>query len=231
MFDRIVRRYDMLNRMMSLGQDRRWRRALVRVLAVGGQDCTLDVATGTGDVAAAILSSHPGARVVGLDPSTEMLAAARAKVARFADRIDLVEGDAQALPFAAGSFASACIAFGIRNVPNRERTLAEMARVVRPGGCVAVLELTEPSGAWLSGVARLHVHLVVPILGRLLSGAEEYAYLQRSIGAFPAPEAFAATMARVGLRGVAVTRFSFGAVSLFAGRMQPAFLRAPSLRL
>ncbi len=218
MFDGIARRYDLLNRVMSLGQDQRWRRALVRALALADGDRVLDVATGTGDVAAAILDAQPNASVVGLDQSAAMLASARGKLARFAERLTLVEGDAQALPFADDSFASACIAFGIRNVPDRERALAEMARVVRPGGRVAVLELTEPSGGGLSALARLHVHRVVPLLGRLLSGAEEYAYLQRSIAAFPPPEVFAATIARVGLREVAVTRFSFGAVSLFVAR-------------
>ncbi len=209
MFDRIARRYDLLNRVMSFGQDRRWRDALVAEL-VG--DRILDVATGTGDVAAAICRARPGVAVVGLDPSVEMLAVAQAKVR---DDVELVAGDAQAMPFADNSFSSAAMAFGIRNVPDRPRALSEMARVVWPGGRVAVLELTEPSGSLLSAAARLHVRYLVPLLGRWLSTPEEYAYLERSIAAFPSPEVFADTMRSAGLRQVTVERLSFGAVTLF----------------
>ena len=129
MFDRIAPRYDLLNRMMSVGQDRRWRQTLVRAL-VG--EHILDVATGTGDVAATILDAHRTVRVVGLDPSAEMLAVAEDKLTAFGDAVEWVRGDAQEMSFADDTFSSACIAFGIRNVPDRPRALREMARVVWP---------------------------------------------------------------------------------------------------
>ena len=217
MFDRIAGRYDRLNRMMSLGMDRRWRRHLIASL--GTPDRALDVATGTADVAIALRRARPTCRVTGLDPSGQMLAVGGAKAARAGVPVDLVRGDAQALPFGDGAFAASCIAFGIRNVPDRPRALREMGRVTRAGGPVAVLELTEPRGGGpLAPLARLHVHRIVPRLGAWLSGEAEYAYLQASIAAFPAPDAFAAQMAEAGLADVRVERLAFGAVHLFVGR-------------
>ena len=224
MFDSIAGRYDLLNRLLSLGLDGRWRRRLVAALKLGdgpADAAVLDVATGTGDVALALLRAHPQLRVTGLDPSAAMLACARAKKrapAPLADgRLTLVQGDAQALPFAAHAFAAACISFGIRNVPDRALGLREMLRVVRPGGRCVVLELGEPTGGWLGPLARWHVHTLVPLLGALFSGSRQYGYLQRSIAAFPAPEAFAAAMAAAGWRDVTVQRLSFGAVHLYVG--------------
>jgi demethylmenaquinone methyltransferase/2-methoxy-6-polyprenyl-1,4-benzoquinol methylase len=210
MFDRIARRYDFVNRVISLGMDRGWRRRAVRSLQLGERPRVLDVATGTGDLAIDIASMHAGATVVGLDPSQQMLAIGAAKVARkkLADRIALVAGDAQALPHASCEFDAATIAFGIRNVPDRPRALRELARVVRPGGRIAVLELGEPRRGLLGWFARVR-------LGALLSGAREYAYLQRSIAAFPPPKEFVAVMQQAGLHVVEVVPLAFGACTLF----------------
>src|SRR5690606_3642995 len=131
----------------SLGMDRRWRRALVAAigpLSEGEGDVVLDLATGTADVAIAIAETYPTVRVVGVDPSTEMLAAGQQKLAALADRIELSVGDAQALDFDDDTFAGTTMAFGIRNVPDRPKALRELARVTRPGGKVAILELGEP---------------------------------------------------------------------------------------
>lgn len=217
MFDRIAGRYDRLNRIMSLGMDVRWRRALVAALPPGE---VLDVATGTADVALALARRDLDTLVTGLDPSANMLEFGREKVraARLGERIDLVEGDAQRMPFAADHFAGSCIAFGIRNVPDRALGLAEMTRVTRPGGPVAILELTEPRGGIMAFFARLHVRHVVPRLGAWLSKDKEYRYLQASIAAFPPVDAFVAEMEAAGLRDVEVQRMSFGAVHLFVGR-------------
>lgn len=139
MFDAIAPRYDRLNRIMSFGVDRRWRKKTVAALALPDGPCrVLDVATGTGDLAIDIARRHPHARVVGVDPSLGMLEIGRGKVAArgLADRVELLAGDAQALDHDDASFDGATIAFGIRNVPDRRRGLAEMARVVRPGGWV-----------------------------------------------------------------------------------------------
>jgi demethylmenaquinone methyltransferase / 2-methoxy-6-polyprenyl-1,4-benzoquinol methylase len=225
MFDGIAARYDFVNRVISLGIDQSWRRRTVQALALRPNARVLDVATGTGDLALLIAESEPTARIVGLDPSEKMLEIARGKVEKqgLLGRLELVLGDAQSLPFADATFDGVCIAFGIRNVPDRDRALAEMARVTKPGGHVAVLELSEPKGGILGPLARFHVHTVVPYVGALLSGAPEYRYLQRSIAAFPPAEEFAARMDRVGLRMIATEPLTFGVCHLYVGeRGKPA---------
>ena len=220
MFDRIASRYDALNRVISLGVDQGWRRRTVRALALGPEARVLDLATGTADLAIAIAKSQPHADVVGLDPSVGMLDVGRAKLARMGldARISLVEGDAMALPFEADSFDGVSIAFGIRNVPDRPKALAEMARVTRPSGRVAILELGEPRGSVLGPLARFHVHRVVPTLGAWLSGAGEYRYLERSIAAFPPSEEFADVMRESGLDVISVQPLTFGVANLYVAR-------------
>jgi demethylmenaquinone methyltransferase/2-methoxy-6-polyprenyl-1,4-benzoquinol methylase len=217
MFDHIARRYDFVNRVLSFGMDLGWRKRAVRSLQLGEKPRVLDLATGTGDLAIDIARMHPGATVVGLDPSQEMLAIAATKLAKrgLTDRISLVVGDAQELPYRDCEMDAATIAFGIRNVPDRKRALREMARVVRPGGRIAILELGEPRRGFFGGVARIHCRHVVPKLGALLSGSREYAYLQRSIAAFPPPEEFATMMQEAGLHVIEVVPLSFGACTLY----------------
>jgi demethylmenaquinone methyltransferase/2-methoxy-6-polyprenyl-1,4-benzoquinol methylase len=219
MFDQIATRYDLLNRVISMGFDRGWRRRLVRGLNCDGRCRVLDVATGTADVAVDVATYHTLGSVVGLDPSTGMLEVGRKKVEALGldQRIDLVEGDAQEMPFEDDSFDASCISFGIRNVPDRDRGLREMARVTRPGGRVVVLELSEPRTGFLAPFARFHVHHVVPRIGGLLSGSKEYRYLQQSIESFPPPEDFAGMMRDAGLRDVSVSRMSFGVAFLYSG--------------
>jgi demethylmenaquinone methyltransferase/2-methoxy-6-polyprenyl-1,4-benzoquinol methylase len=220
MFDGIAPRYDLLNRIASLGLDNSWRRRAVRALALPDAAVVLDLATGTGDVALQIAESYPAARIIGVDPSEGMLAIARDKIARagLAERIELRLGDACELPFARASLDGVIIAFGIRNVPDRAGALAEMARVTRPSGRVVVLELSEPEPGFVGSVARLHVHSVVPRLGAWLSRAPEYRYLERSIAAFPAPPEFAALLERAGLALLDVERLGFGACRLFVAQ-------------
>lgn len=216
MFDGIARRYDALNRVMSLGLDPVWRRATVRALSLGGARRALDVATGTADLAIAMARSAPGLDVVGVDPSSEMRAIGARKVADagLAARIRLEAGECERLPFEDGAFDAIGISFGIRNVPDRAAGLAELARVAAPGARVVVLELAEPRGA-LAPLSRLYVHRVVPLVGAAVSGSEEYAYLARSIAAFPPAEEFAGSIERAGLRVVEVRPMTFGVVTLF----------------
>lgn len=218
MFDRIARRYDLLNRLMSFGVDRRWRRRTVAALGLGDTPRrVLDVATGTGDLAIDIARRHPEAQVIGVDPSVNMVAVGQPKVTRFDGRVELRIGDAQALAFPDGHFDAVTIAFGIRNVPDRARGLAEMTRVCRPGGKVAVLELGEPKRGVMAPLARFHIRQVVPRVGALLSGAREYRYLQTSIAAFPPPEEFLEMMRTAGLRDVRVEPLTFGVCNLYVG--------------
>ncbi len=220
MFDRIARRYDRMNRILSFGLDRSWRRRLIHSLgSMENEGRFLDVATGTADVAIAIAKDASEAKITGLDPSQGMLNVGQEKVENLglSDRINLTTGDARALPFEDDSFDASCIAFGIRNVPDRRKGLEEMIRVVRPNGRVSILELSEPRGGLLAGLARLHVHHVVPLLGAMLAGSWEYRYLQKSIAAFPRPQDFAEMMRQAGCRSVEIQRMNFGTAHLYIG--------------
>lgn len=227
MFDQIAGRYDLLNRLMSMGIDQSWRRKTVDALDLPANARVLDLATGTGDLALMIARLHSDADVIGSDPSSRMLEVGVEKVARsgVSDRVQLELGDAQALPYENDSFDGCCIAFGIRNVPDRNAALAEMARVTKPGGRVAVLELGEPSVGWLSPIARFHVRKIIPRLGGMLSGSREYKYLQLSIAAFPAADAFAEQMRAAGLDVIDVKPLTFGACNLFIAEPRVAGAR------
>ncbi|MFK8003662.1 MAG: bifunctional demethylmenaquinone methyltransferase/2-methoxy-6-polyprenyl-1,4-benzoquinol methylase UbiE [Polyangiales bacterium] len=217
MFDAIAERYDVLNRVLSLGIDQGWRRDAVDALELETGDHVLDLATGTADLALQIAESA-SVSVVGSDPSPNMLSVGRAKVKKSRARVTLDEGDAQALPYGENEFDACSMAFGIRNVPDRELALREMVRVVRPGGRIVILELGEPDGTLIGPLARFHVHHVVPRIGALVSGQAEYRYLQESIAAFPSAPAFAALMQKSGVRDVEVRRLTFGAANLYVGR-------------
>lgn len=219
MFDAIAARYDLLNRVLSLGIDQRWRKATARALALKEGARVLDLATGTGDLAVMVAKLAPSSHVTGLDPSPRMLEVGSRKISRLglSERIEMVEGDAESLPFEANAFDGVCIAFGIRNVPDRSKALREMARVTRPGGRIAILELSEPERGFMAPLARFHVHTVVPTLGAWISGAHEYRYLQRSIAAFPPARVFASLMEESGIELVSVTPLTFGVCHLYVG--------------
>lgn len=217
MFDAVAHRYDVLNRLMSFGIDRRWRKRAARSLPLYPGARVLDLATGTGDLAIDIAARHPGAHIVGIDPSVRMLEVAREKLRErsLLDRIELEVGTAESLPFPDGSFDAVTMAFGIRNCADRAAALREMIRVLRPGGRVAILELGEPRSGLLAPAARFHIHRVVPRLGSWLSGQKEYRYLQESIAAFPPASEFAELMTQCGHEVLEVTAFAFGSCTLF----------------
>ncbi|MGD8316229.1 MAG: bifunctional demethylmenaquinone methyltransferase/2-methoxy-6-polyprenyl-1,4-benzoquinol methylase UbiE [Myxococcales bacterium] len=217
MFDQIAGRYDLLNRLMSMGIDQSWRRKTVAAMALPPRARVLDLATGTGDLALMIARLHPDAEVIGSDPSERMLEVGVEKVERsgLGDRVRLERGDAQSLPYENDSFDGCCIAFGIRNVPDRKAALLEMARVTKASGRVAVLELGEPRVGWLSPLARFHVRKVIPRLGGMLSGSREYQYLQESIAAFPPADEFVSLMSDCGLNVIEAKPLTFGACTLF----------------
>lgn len=222
MFDDIAGRYDLLNRIISLGLDQSWRRKTVAALAIAEHERVLDLATGTADLAIRVAQGAPSTQVVGLDPSAKMLAIGAAKVAHFglAQRLTLLRGDAESLPFADDSIDRLCMAFGIRNVPDRARALREMARVTRAGGRIAILELAEPQSGVMARLARLHVHHIVPWLGSLLSGSRQYRYLQRSIAAFPSAAEFAQIITASGLALVSCQALTFGVATLYVATPQ-----------
>jgi demethylmenaquinone methyltransferase / 2-methoxy-6-polyprenyl-1,4-benzoquinol methylase len=221
MFDQIAGRYDLLNRIMSLGIDRGWRNRAIRELeplvVVDRPLRVLDVATGTGDVAFAVADAYEKADVVGIDPSTGMLAVAGQKLerSRHGERVRFTTGSAEALPFEDGSFDGVTISFGIRNVPDRALGVREMGRVLRPGGRLVILELSEPRGGLFGALAKFHVHHFVPFVGALLSGKKEYRYLQRSIAAFPPADKFAQLIVEQGFDVLSVTPLTFGTAHLY----------------
>lgn len=222
MFDAIAARYDTLNRILSLGMDQGWRRKAVAALALPSNARVLDLATGTGDLAIAIAETHLDATVVGVDPSRNMLAEGIRKVSdvNLTGRIEMREGDAQALPFDDKTFDGVTIAFGIRNVPDRAKALREMARVTRTGGRVVVLELSEPRSGVMGVLARTYVHEIVPRVGGILSGAKEYRYLQKSIAAFPPADEFGRMMEEAGLKVLEMPALTFGVAHLYVGTPQ-----------
>ncbi|MBN1825635.1 MAG: ubiquinone/menaquinone biosynthesis methyltransferase [Candidatus Eisenbacteria bacterium] len=222
MFDGVSGRYDALNRVLSLGLDRTWRRRVVRSLGLGRGDRFLDVACGTADLALAAAEAAPEGIVVGVDFSAPMLRIARRKAARRRTTARMALGAAESLPFRGGSFAAAGIAFGVRNVPDRAAALREMARAVRPGGRVAVLEFIEVDGGFLDRIAGWYLRRLLPRIGGLLSDRSAYEYLTRSVEAFPPPDRFLEEMRGAGLLGAEARRLPPAPVWLFTGTVPPA---------
>ena len=210
MFDRIAPVYDAMNRLMTAGLDRRWRAETVRE-AVRPGDRVLDACCGTGDLALAAQRAGAG-EVVGLDFSERMLERARRK----ASGIEWIRGDVLALPFADASFDAATVGFGIRNVDDLEAGLRELRRVLKPGGSLAILEITTPSGA-LAPFFRVWFDRVIPLLGRVLPGGGAYTYLPASVRRFPRPEDLAALLRSAGFAEVRFRLFAGGIVALHVG--------------
>jgi demethylmenaquinone methyltransferase/2-methoxy-6-polyprenyl-1,4-benzoquinol methylase len=213
MFDRIAGLYDVMNSVMTAGLHHRWRERAADLAALRPGDRALDVATGTGDLALELARRvGPSGEVVGSDFSEGMLEVARRKAAGVAN-VRWEQANALALPYTDDEFAAATVGFGARNFSDLRGGLAEMARVVRPGGRVVVLEITTPTKPPLSTFFRLWFDRVVPLLGR----DEAYTYLPNSVKRFPAPEALAAELAGVGLHDVRWIVTAGGIIALHVG--------------
>ena len=209
MFDRIAPVYDAMNHVMTAGLDRRWRRVAAEAVVRSG-DRVLDACCGTGDFALA--DARAGGRVTGLDFSERMLERARAK----SSAVEWVQGDALALPFEDGSFDAATVGFGVRNLESLEGGLAELRRVLRPGGRLGVLEITQPRGA-LAPFFRLWFERGVPLVGRVVSGSSAYTYLPASVRRFPGPDELAGLLRKAGFGEVRYRLFARGIVALHLG--------------
>jgi len=210
MFDRIAPVYDAMNRVMTAGLDRRWRR-LAAAAVVRPDDRVLDACCGTGDLALA--AERAGGRVTGLDFSPRMLERARRKSAA----IEWVEGDLLALPFPDGSFEAATVGFGVRNVADLEHALTELRRVLVPGGGLGILEITMPRGP-LAPFYRLWFDRVVPLVGKALKGGSAYTYLPASVRRFPGPDDLAELLRKAGFSEVSYRLLAGGIVALHIGR-------------
>jgi demethylmenaquinone methyltransferase/2-methoxy-6-polyprenyl-1,4-benzoquinol methylase len=209
MFDRIAPVYDLMNRAMTAGLDQRWRRLAVR-LTVRSGDRVLDACCGTGDLALA--ARDAGAEAVGLDFSEPMLQRARRK----GPELEWVQGDLLALPFEDASFDAATVGFGVRNVADLERGLAELARVVRPGGRLAILEITKPRGP-LKPFYKLWFDVLIPLAGKVLPGGKAYTYLPASVRRFPGPEELSTLVDAQGFTDVSHRLLAGGIVALHTG--------------
>jgi demethylmenaquinone methyltransferase / 2-methoxy-6-polyprenyl-1,4-benzoquinol methylase len=221
MFDSIAPRYDLLNRTLSVGLDQRWRRRAVAALALKSGARVLDLCAGTADVALAITERHADASVVGVDFSHAMLVIGERKRRSSAvgRRIRLVRGDAAQIPIAAASVDGATIAFGIRNVAEPERALAELARVMRPGAALAILEFGQPRIPGIRSLYLWYFRYLLPLVGRFVSRHQSaYSYLPASVGAFPPPAEFARTIERHGFVSVQAVPLTFGIVYLYVAR-------------
>ncbi len=235
-FDAIAPRYDLTNRVISFGVDRRWRRVAVRRLGpLPPEARVLDLACGTCDLALAVLRRHPGARVAGADLSRTMLGLAKKKLrgrrargagagaadagrAAAGDPLALVNAPAEALPFLDGSFDAVTIGFGIRNVPDFREGLREMARVLRPGGKACILEFSTPPSRLLWRIYNYYFFKVLPRVGGWLTGREAaYRYLTRSVSAFPGPADFGRAMEECGFRDVSWNALNGGIVCVHTG--------------
>jgi demethylmenaquinone methyltransferase/2-methoxy-6-polyprenyl-1,4-benzoquinol methylase len=214
MFDRIASVYDLMNSVMTAGMHQRWRERAAELANLGAGSKALDVATGTGDLAIAL--SERGAEVVGVDFAEKMLEIARRK----APRLEFRAGNALALDFPDDSFDAATVGFGARNFDDLDRGLAEMARVVKPGGRVVVLEITTPQRPPLSFFFRLWFDRVVPLIGRVAGDPDAYDYLPNSVKRFPGPYDLGARMAAAGMTDVRWVLTAGGIIAIHSGTVR-----------
>jgi demethylmenaquinone methyltransferase/2-methoxy-6-polyprenyl-1,4-benzoquinol methylase len=220
MFDRIAGPYDTMNKVMTAGLDRRWRELAAEATGLGAGANALDACCGTGDLSLALarLVGRSG-QVTGLDFSGEMLERARKKPREAeAAAVTWVQGDATSMPFADDSFAAVTIGFGLRNLPDPEDGLRELARVVRPGGKVVVLEITQPPSGPLRPFYGVWFNRVVPALGKVLDNSA-YSYLPASVRRFPPPDELGSMFWRAGMRDVRYRLLAGGIVALHTGEV------------
>lgn len=217
MFNNIAGRYDFLNHFLSLGIDVLWRKKAIRLLKSGEPEFILDIATGTGDFAIESLSLNP-TKVTGVDISEGMVAVGKAKIKKkkLEDKIELLSGDSENLPFAGNTFDAITVGFGVRNFENLKKGLSEMHRVLKPGGKVAVLEFSKPTKFPIKQLYNFYFKRITPMIGKIMSkDASAYSYLPESVQAFPDGELFAAILKEVGFSKAEIHPVTFGIATIY----------------
>lgn len=219
MFDAIAPKYDLLNRVLSGGIDQRWRKKVIRFIVKNEPSRVLDVATGTADLA--ILAAQNGVdKIVGVDISEEMLAVGRQKLSAkgLEDKVDLLRGDAEKLPFSDRQFDAAMVAFGVRNFENLDAGLTQIYRVLRKNGVLVVLEFSRPRSFPIKQLYSFYNRYILPVVGKMISGDDgAYTYLPESIEQFPDGETFLKHLTAAGFKDVSETRLTFGVASIYVG--------------
>ncbi len=219
MFDNISGKYDLLNRILSLGIDKRWRKKAMKILAEQKPDAILDVATGTADFAISSTSLNPGS-VTGIDISAKMLDVGREKIqkAGLSELITLQKADSESIPFEDNKFDAVTVAFGVRNFENLDKGLSEMRRVLAPGGMVMVLEFSKPTKFPFKNIYWLYFDHILPLVGKLVSkDRSAYSYLPESVRQFPDGEAFLQKMQDAGFSDCKQKALTFGIASIYTG--------------
>jgi demethylmenaquinone methyltransferase/2-methoxy-6-polyprenyl-1,4-benzoquinol methylase len=213
MFTRIARRYDLMNRLMTGGQDVRWRKRVIQLARLDSGASLLDLGTGTGDLAREALSQFPHAKVIAADFTLEMM-----RVGQKTSPLNFSAADALKLPFNDSSFDAVVSGFLMRNVIDLNHALKEQCRVLRTGGRIVILDTTRPKKNIFSPFIWIHMHFIIPTLGRFLTGSgDAYRYLPETTEAFVMAEDLASRMASVGFKNVSYQRFMFGTIAIHWG--------------
>ena len=220
MFNNISHRYDLLNRVLSLGIDIGWRKKAIKILKAHNPQNVLDVATGTGDFAIAAIESG-AKKITGIDISEQMLAVGKEKISklRLNDKIELFSGDSENLSFQDNLFDAVIVSFGVRNFENLEKGMTEIHRVLRPGGLLIVLEFSKPSGFFFKHIYNFYFRFILPFVGRLISkDTAAYKYLPDSVNAFPYGKAFTEILDKIEFKNTQCKELTFGVSSIYTGK-------------
>ena len=220
MFDKISFRYDFLNRFLSAGIDRGWRKKAIEELSELSPKTVLDVATGTADIPLMLLQILSPDKVIGIDISEGMLNVGRQKVEKLGlqDRISLQTGDAENIHFNDHSFFAATVAFGVRNFQNLEKGLKELNRILKPGGKLVILEFSKPEGGLFLPIYKLYLRVIAPKIGKMISGnLEAYKYLNDSVNAFPEGDDFTSILVKAGFEKTYFKKLSLGICTIYCG--------------
>lgn len=220
MFDNISQRYDFLNRILTFGIDQSWRRTALAYLKQSQPKLILDVATGTGDFAIQAFEMLKPDKIIGIDISEGMLEVGRKKMKHhdLSSYIEMVSGDSEKIPFDDNNFDAITVSYGVRNFENLENGLAEMLRVLKPGGLVVILEASEPTNKFVKIFYNVYFKLILPKIGRLISGdGSAYSYLPESVSKFPQGNMFKNILDKLGYKNTKWVPLTFGASSVYIG--------------